>query len=67
MIMQTANNQSPERQRRVTQMRNAELGMRNFAILSCATMTLCGCQQPRGELFPVIDPPMVWPRGPETP
>jgi len=67
MIMQTANNQSPERQRRVKRMRIADCGLRIAALLSCATMTLCSCQQPRGELFPVIDPPLVWPRNPETP
>ena len=48
------------RQRRAEQ-------IRNFAVLSCATIALCGCQQPQGELFPAINPPIVWPAKPETP
>ncbi len=67
MTKQATQDKSPERRRRVWRMQIADCGLRNFAILSCATMTLCGCQQPRGELFPMIDPPMVWPAEPETP
>ncbi len=67
MTNQATQNQSPERKRRVSRMRIADCGLRNVAVLSCATIALCGCQQPRGELFPVIDPPMVWPGAPETP
>ncbi len=32
-----------------------------------ALAALCGCQAPRGPVFPAIDPPIVWPRPPETP
>jgi len=67
MIEQTTNNQSPERQRRVKRMRIADCGLRNTALFLFASMTMCGCQQLRGELFPAINPPMVWPREPETP
>ncbi len=28
---------------------------------------LVGCARPQGELFPLIDPPLVWPLAPETP
>ncbi len=36
---------------------------------SCLTVAglLGGCAAPQGELFPLIDPPMVWPPAPETP
>ena len=67
MTNQQTQNQSPERQRRAKRMWNAECGMRDFAILCCAAMTLCGCQQSQGELFPAINPPMVWPAEPEMP
>ncbi len=75
MTKQPTQNQSPERQRRVSRLRIADCGLRRaqssrlrtFAVLSCATIALCGCQHPRGELFPAINPPMVWPGEPETP
>ena len=67
MTKQPTQPQSPERQRRVKRMRIADCGLRNVPLLCCAATTLCGCRQPRGELFPVINPPMVWPAEPETP
>ena len=40
-----------------------------LALASCLTADglLAGCTQPQGALFPLIDPPVVWPPAPETP
>ncbi len=41
--------------------------MRNIGLSCLLTFIAAGCHQPAGELFPVIDLPMVWPGQPETP
>jgi DNA-binding beta-propeller fold protein YncE len=40
-----------------------------LALASCLAVDglLIGCARPKGELFPPIDPPIVWPSPPETP
>ena len=67
MTKHPTQNQSPERQRRVKRLRIADCGLRIVPLLCCAATTLFGCRQPQGELFPAINPPMVWPAEPETP
>ncbi len=39
--------------------------IRSLAVIGA--VALGGCAKPRGVLFPMIDPPMVWPASPNTP
>ncbi len=41
--------------------------MRNKLLVSCVTVVVCGCHQPATEIFPAIEPAMVWPAAPERP
>ncbi len=44
-----------------------KFAIRNSPLVPCMMFAVCGCHQPAGELFPPIDPPVVWPAPPETP
>ncbi len=41
--------------------------MRSKVVTCCVTVVACGCHQPATEMFPAIEPPMVWPAAPERP
>jgi sugar lactone lactonase YvrE len=38
-----------------------------FSSLFAVVLLLPGCAQPKGEVFPPLDEPLVWPAAPETP